>query len=171
MFSVRRTARGATYLESIVVPVTDLPSGLKPLELAHHLRDQIERGHTYARSRKHRFRWKSVTVRLTTLVLSAASTIILGLQNLDPWTGTAFSLVAVVTVVSALEPFFAWRSLWVLMEDASHRFHRLQDDLSYYIASHPAEEIDPARVGEMFEQYQEIWDSLSSRWLKYRDNA
>ena len=153
------------------MPVTDLPSGLKPLELAHHVRDQIERGHTYARSRKQRFRWKSVTVRLTTLVLSAASTIILGLQNLDPWTGTAFSLVAVVTVVSALEPFFAWRSLWVLMEDASYRFHRLQDDLSYYIASHPADEVDPERVREMFEQYQEIWESLSSRWLKLRDNA
>ncbi|GAA3626362.1 hypothetical protein C8D88_120111 [Lentzea atacamensis] len=151
--------------------VTDLPSGLKPLELANHVRAQIERGHAYARSRKHRFRWKSVLVRLTTLVLSAASTIILGLQNLDPWTGTAFSLIAVVTVVSALEPFFAWRSLWVLMEDASYRFHRLEDDLAYYIASRPAEEIDVERVREMFQQYQEIWDSLSSRWLKYRDNG
>jgi hypothetical protein len=112
-----------------------------------------------------------VVVRLTMLVLSAASTIILGLQNLDPWTGTAFSLVAVVTVVSALEPFFAWRSLWVLMEEASHQFHRLEDDLGYYIASHPPEEIDPERVHAMFARYQEIWDSLSSRWLKYRDNG
>ena len=151
--------------------MTDLPSGLKPLELANHLRSQIERGHTYARSRKHRFRWKSVTVRLTTLILSAASTIILGLQNLDPWTGTAFSLIAVVTVVSALEPFFAWRSLWVLMEEASYKFHRLQDDLGYYIASTPAEDIDPERVREMFARYQEIWDGLSSRWLKFRENA
>jgi hypothetical protein len=151
--------------------VTDLPSGLKPLELAHHLSTQISRGHEYAHSRKHRFRWKSVAVRLTTLVLSAASTIILGLQNLDPWTGTAFSLVAVVTVVSAMEPFFAWRSLWVLMEDASYRFHRLEDDLSYYVASTPAEEVDPERIREMFERYQEIWDSLSSRWLRFRDNG
>ncbi|HEX7303401.1 SLATT domain-containing protein [Lentzea sp.] len=151
--------------------MTDLPSGLKPLELAHHLQSQIQRGHAYARSRKHRFRWKSVAVRLTTLVLSAVSTIILGLQNLDPWTGTAFSLVAVVTVVSALEPFFAWRSLWVLMEDASSRFHRLEDDLGYYVASTPADQVDPERVREMFVRYQEIWDSLSSRWLKLRDGA
>ncbi|MEV6237235.1 SLATT domain-containing protein [Lentzea sp. NPDC051838] len=151
--------------------MTDLPSGLKPLELAQYVRDQIQRGHTYSRARKHRFRWKSVTVRLTTLVLSAASTIILGLQNLDPWTGTAFSLVAVVTVVSALEPFFAWRSLWVLMEEASYRFHRLQDDLGYYIASTPPEQIDLERVREMFEQYQQIWDGLSDRWLKFRENG
>lgn len=112
-----------------------------------------------------------MAVRLTTLVLSAVSTIILGLQNLDPWTGTAFSLIAVVTVVSALEPFFAWRSLWVLMEEASYRFHRLEDDLSYYLASTPAEEVEGERVREMFSRYQEIWDSLSSRWLKFRDNA
>jgi hypothetical protein len=151
--------------------VTDLPSGLKPLELAHHLRDQIELGHAYSRARKHRFRWKSVTVRLTTLVLSAVSTIILGLQNLDPWTGTAFSLIAVVTVVSALEPFFAWRSLWVLMEEASYKFHRLSDELDYYIAAHPPEEIDPERVRAMFQQYQDIWDGLSARWLKFRENA
>ncbi|MFD5828122.1 SLATT domain-containing protein [Lentzea sp. NPDC060358] len=148
-----------------------LPSGLKPLELAHHLQSQIRRGHAYARSRKHRFRWKSVAVRLTTLVLSAVSTIILGLQNLDPWTGTAFALVAVVTVVSALEPFFAWRSLWVLMEDASSRFHRLEDDLSYYVASTPADQVEAERVREMFERYREIWDSLSSRWSRLRDNG
>ncbi|MFJ8959359.1 SLATT domain-containing protein [Lentzea sp. NPDC102401] len=151
--------------------MTDLPSGLKPHELAQHLLGQIERGHAYARARKQRFRWKSVTVRLTTLVLSAVSTIILGLQNLDPWTGTAFSLVAVVTVVSALEPFFAWRSLWVLMEEASYQFHRLEDDLAYYVASTPAADVDPERVREMFERYQEIWDSLSGRWLKFRDNG
>jgi ABC-type siderophore export system fused ATPase/permease subunit len=151
--------------------VSDLPSGLQPLELARFLNSQLDEAHAYARSRKHRFRWKSVTVRLTVLVLSAASTIILGLQNLDPWTGTAFSLVAVVTVVSALEPFFAWRSLWVLMEEAAHKFHRLQDDLQYYIASHPAEEIDRERVRAMFVQYQEIWDELSSRWLKFRENG
>ncbi|SFQ98279.1 Protein of unknown function [Lentzea waywayandensis] len=151
--------------------MTDLPSGLKPHELAQHLLGQIERGHAYARSRKQRFRWKSVTVRLTTLVLSAVSTIILGLQNLDPWTGTAFALVAVVTVVSALEPFFAWRSLWVLMEEASYKFHRLEDDLAYYVASTPAADVDPELVREMFERYQEIWDSLSGRWLKFRDNG
>jgi hypothetical protein len=33
------------------------------------------------------------------------STIILGLQKLNLWTGVAFSLVAVVTVVNTLEPF------------------------------------------------------------------
>lgn len=141
------------------------------MELARYLAAQLDEAHVYARTRKHRFRWKSVAVRLTVLVLSAASTIILGLQNLDPWTGTAFSLIAVVTVVSALEPFFAWRSLWVLMEEASYKFHRLRDELEYYVAARPPEEIDQERVREMFQQYQAVWDELSSRWLKFRENG
>lgn len=147
-----------------------MPSGLTPVELARFVRGQIAEADAYARARKRRFRWKSVAVRLTTLVLSAASTIILGLQNLDPWTGTAFSLIAVVTVVSALEPFFAWRSLWVLMEEARYKFHRLRDELDYYVAACPAEEVDVERVRAVFVEYQGIWDELSSRWLKYRED-
>jgi hypothetical protein len=34
----------------------------------------------------------------------ATSTIILGLQNVTGWTGLAFALVVMVTIVSALEP-------------------------------------------------------------------
>jgi hypothetical protein len=86
--------------------------GLSPLELAHDVLGRIEKANEYARTRKSRFRRRAVSIRLVGLALSATSTIILGLQNLDGWTGTAFALVAVVTVVSALEPFFAWRSLW-----------------------------------------------------------
>jgi hypothetical protein len=42
------------------------------------------------------------------LVLAVSSTIILGLQQLNFWTGLAFSFVAVGTLVSAVEPFFNW---------------------------------------------------------------
>jgi hypothetical protein len=149
--------------------VSDLPNGLSPLELAKHVLTRIDGGRAYARSRKHRFRWKSVAVRIGVLVLTATSTIILGLQNLNPWTGTAFSLVAIATVLGALEPFFAWRSLWVLMEEASYRFHRLHDELEYYLASVPPEEVDGTKVRAIFEDYQDIWSGLSNRWLQFRE--
>jgi hypothetical protein len=61
---------------------------------------------------------------VASLILSGASTIILGLQNLDFWTELGFSLVAIATRVNALEPFFAWRSRWVLMEETQYRFYR-----------------------------------------------
>jgi hypothetical protein len=122
-----------------------VPSGgLTTAELAQDLLSRIERGSVYARSRKNRFRVRSSSVKVASLVLSVASTIILGLQKLNPWTGIAFSLIAIVTVVNTLEPFFAWRLLWVLMENTQYRFYRLRDELTYYIAATPSDQLDEA---------------------------
>jgi hypothetical protein len=101
-------------------------------------------------------------VRMTSLILTVTSTIILGLQNLNVWTGIAFSLVAVVTAVNTLEPFFAWRSRWVLMEEAQYKFYRLRDELTYYIAAKEPDQLDESRLRDMFDEYQKIWDQLSS---------
>ncbi|MFD3596353.1 SLATT domain-containing protein [Nocardia sp. NPDC058640] len=151
--------------------MSDLPSGLTPLELAIYVRAQIKDGHAYARRRKHGFRRRAVALRVTVVALSAASTIILGLQNLDPWTGTAFGLIAVVTAVGALEPFFAWRPLWVAMEKASYRFNRLGDALEFYVATTAADQLDPQRVRQTFDEYQRIWEDLGTSWLRFREQA
>jgi len=146
-------------------------SGLTRAELAQDLLSRIERGNSYARSRKNRLRYRSSAVKVTSLALSVTSTIILGLQKLNVWTGIAFSLVAVVTVVNTLEPFFAWRSRWILMEDTQYGFYRLQDELTYYIAATPADQLEEARIRAMFDEYQRIWDQLGTRWMEYRRAA
>lgn len=143
-------------------------AGLTTAELAWDLLSRIEQANAYARSRKNRFRWRSSAVKVLSLVLSVASTIILGLQNLNAWTGIAFSLVAVVTVVNTLEPFFAWRSRWVLMENTQYRFYRLRDELTYYIAATPPDRLDETRLSGMFAEYQRIWDQINSRWMEVR---
>lgn len=76
--------------------------------------------------------------------------------------------MAIVTVVNTLEPFFAWRSRWVLMEETQHEFHRLRDELDFHVAATPPDQLDPAAIRTMFDRYQKIWDDLSSRWLEYR---
>jgi hypothetical protein len=145
--------------------------GLTPLELAQDLLSRIDQGNKYARRNKNRFRSRSSTVRLISLLLTVSSTIILGLQKLNVWTAIAFSLIAVVTTVNALEPFFAWRSRWVLMERAQSRFYRLRDDLTYYIASNKPDQLEEVKIRTFFDGYQQIWDELSSRWLEYRRAA
>ncbi|TWJ20283.1 SLATT domain-containing protein [Micromonospora endolithica] len=142
--------------------------GLAPLELALDLVGRLERANQYARARKRVFTRRATVARLAALALSVASTIILGLQDLDFWTGLGFALVAVATVVNTVEPFFAWRSRWVLMEECQYRFYRLRDDVTYYIASNRPEELDTARIRVMFDQYQSIWDDLGARWQEYR---
>ncbi|GAA4543561.1 SLATT domain-containing protein [Amycolatopsis samaneae] len=145
-----------------------LRSGLTPLELAQHVLERIERDNAHVHGRKRRFRWRAVAIRVLLLALSGMSTIILGLQNLDGWTGFAFALVAVTTVVSALEPFFAWRSLWVLMEEGQFHFYRLRDELAFYIASTPPTELDSAVISAKFDEYQAVWAQLGQRWLEFR---
>lgn len=148
---------------------SDVPSpGLTPPELAQDILSRIERGNIYARSRKRRFRARSSAVWVASLTLSVASTIILGLQALNAWTGVAFALVAVVTTVNTIEPFFAWRDRWVLMEETQYRFYRLRDELTYYIASTNPDHLDQSKLREVFNEYQKIWDQLGSRWLEYR---
>jgi hypothetical protein len=144
------------------------PPGLTPLELVRDLLSRIDRGNKYARTKKHRFRSSSSTVRLISILLTVSSTIILGLQKLNVWTGVAFSLIAIVTTVNSLEPFFAWRSRWVLMEETQYKFYRLRDDVAYYMASTKPEELEETRIRQFFDRYQMIWDQLGNRWLEYR---
>jgi hypothetical protein len=76
-----------------------------------------------------------------------------------------------ITVINTLEPFFAWRSRWVLMEETQYRFYRLRDELTFYLASRAPEEIEAGKVAEMFREYQAIWDQLGTRWLEYRQGS
>ncbi|WP_218000852.1 SLATT domain-containing protein [Nocardia testacea] len=151
--------------------MSDLPSGLTPLELANYIRAEIDSSHAYARRRKHQFRRRAVALRVAVVALSAASTIILGLQSLNPWAGTAFALIAVVTAVSALEPFFAWRPLWAAMEKASYRFNRLRDALKFYVATTDPQQLDPQEIRKSYDEFQSIWEELGTSWVRLRENA
>jgi hypothetical protein len=155
-------------LASEPVPPEVPPAGLSPHELALDVLARIDRANDYARSRKRRFRSSSSVVMIVSLTLSVTSTIILGLQDLDGWAGVAFALVAVVTTVNALEPFFAWRSRWVLMEETQSKLYSLRDELTYYLAATDPGQVREERLRAMFDRYQQIWDQLSNRWMEYR---
>ncbi|MFJ4188951.1 DUF4231 domain-containing protein [Kitasatospora sp. NPDC089509] len=139
--------------------------GLAPAETAALLLERIRRGNDYARTRKQRFRRRASAIKLLTLALSAASTILLGLRL---WANLAFALVALVTTLGAVEPFFNWRSRWVLMEETQYRFQRLADDLEYLLASTPADELTHSRLDAVFARYQAVWDDLGRTWLEHR---
>ena len=149
-------------------PDTDLPVGLSPREMAAFLLNKIRQGNDYARRKKQWFRRGASVTKLLALGLSAASTVILGLQGLDSRADLALPFVALVTLLGAIEPFFNWRSRWVLMEEAQYRFQRLAEDLEYLVASTAADDLTFDQLGEVFERYQTIWGDLSRSWLEHR---
>jgi hypothetical protein len=113
---------------------------------------------------------------MLSLVLAVTSTIILGLQHLNFWTGLAFSLVAVGTLVSAVEPFFNWRSRWILMDEAQYKLRWIQDELEYHLLKTPAADLLKTPAADValddldpsFERLQGVWTDTSERWLAYR---
>jgi hypothetical protein len=142
--------------------------GPAPQDVALRLQSQVDDAITWARHRKARFRRSASAIRVLSLVLAVGSTIILGLQHLNFWTGLAFSLVAVGTLVNALEPFFNWRSRWILMEDAQYRFHRIQDELEYLLLKTPSPDVKLDDLDPFFERFQGVWADTSERWLEFR---
>jgi hypothetical protein len=105
---------------------------------------------------------------MLSLMLAVGSTIILGLQHLNFWTGLAFSLVAVGTLVNAVEPFFNWRSRWILMEEAQYRLQRIRDELDYHLLKTPSADVALDDLDPFFERLQGVWTDTSERWLAYR---
>jgi hypothetical protein len=141
---------------------------MTPEEVARTLLADVKRGNAYAHKKKGLFRRSASWVMILSLSLSAASTIILGLQNLEFWGGLAFAMVALSTVINAIEPFFNWRSRWILMEEMQYRFYRLEDDLAYYLSKTPADQVRQEEVDKYFAIYQDLWHDVSKRWLEQR---
>lgn len=148
---------------------TPIPDGAPaPHNVAVRLQGQVADGITWARQRKARFRSSASAIRVLSLALAAGSTIILGLHHLDFWTGLAFSLVAVGTLVNAVEPFFNWRSRWILMEEAQYRLQRIGDELEYLLLKTPSRDVTFDDLDPFFERLQGVWTDTSERWLEYR---
>jgi hypothetical protein len=147
---------------------SQLEMDVPPTELASRLLAEVRKGIEYARRRKRTFGRKATVIRLITLGLSATSTVILGLQELNVWASIAFSLVALTTLAGAIEPFFNWRSRWIVMEDMNARFRRLESDLEYFLAKTKPEALRSDDLDEFFVRNQEIWIEGSEAWLASR---
>ncbi|MGD1927854.1 MAG: SLATT domain-containing protein [Leptolyngbyaceae cyanobacterium] len=116
-------------------------------------------------------RKKASLIKLTATFFSATATVLLGLQvpNLESqFKDIAFVLTASITLLSALEPFFNFRALWVEHEIALWKFYRLRDKLDFFLAGNRPEKIDMNEINKFHAEFQSIWDDLSQSWINYR---
>ncbi|PSB27071.1 SLATT domain-containing protein [Stenomitos frigidus] len=116
-------------------------------------------------------RRKASLIKLTATFCSATATILLGLKvpNLESQLkDIAFVLTALITLLSALEPFFNFRALWVEHEIALWKFHRLRDKIEFYLAGNKPEKMSIDEINGFHAEFQIIWDDLSQSWINYR---
>lgn len=131
-------------------------------------RDLVSADIEWIDSRKKRFRTPASRVRVATLVLTASSTIVLGIPEIPARASIALPLVATVTLLAGLETFFTWRSRWLLMEEMQYRMNRLRDDMDYYLVTTPAAELRREQLDRFYAEQQDLWADVSSRWVEFR---
>lgn len=142
--------------------------GLPLREVFIRFRDLVSADMNWADSRKARFRARASFAKIAALALTAASTVVLGIPAIPNRTAVALPMVALVTLITALEPYFNWRSRWVLMEETQYRLNRIRDEIDYYVVTTPAADLDQDRLRRFFADEQEIWRDVSRRWIDFR---
>ncbi len=133
-----------------------------------HFRDLVSADMDWADSRKIRFRRRASVVKIVSLILTAASTVVLGIPSIPARASIALPMVAAVAALATAETFFNWRSRWVLMEETQYRLNRLRDEMDYYLVVTPAADIDAQRLALFFADQQAIWSDVSQRWIAFR---
>ena len=118
-------------------------------------------------ARKSRFRSSAARIKVTTLVLTAVSTVVLGIAGIPARATIALPMVALVSVLTALDAYFNWRSRWILMQETQYRLQRLRDKMDYYLVTTPAAKVEKAALDEFFGEQQAIWADVSKRWVEY----
>src|ERR1700733_9642575 len=131
-------------------------------------RDLVSSDMDWADLRKARFRTRASCAKVAALALTAASTVVLGIPAIPGRAAIALPMVAFVTLIGALEPFYNWRSRWVLMEETQYRLNRIRDEMDYYLVTTPAAELKKERLHEFFMQQQDVWGDVSRRWVEFR---
>ena len=163
-----REAPSVAVAEKGFFELTGRKLGLPLPEAFTHFRDLVSADMAWADSRKRRNRRLAFALRFIALLLTAASTVVLGIDAIPNRQWVALPMVALVTLLGGLESFRSWRPMWVLMEETQYRLNRLRDTMDFHLVSTPADKLALDQLKGFFEQHQAIWDEVSRRWLGFR---
>jgi hypothetical protein len=163
-----RPARDVLPSENGLLELAGRQTDLSLREVFVHFRDLVSADMDWADSRKARFRRSASHVKLASLMLAALSTVVLGIKTIPAQTEIALPMVALVTMLGAMETFYNWRSRWVLMEETQYRLNRLRDEMDYYLMVTPSDRVEREALDRFFAQQQLIWSDVSRRWIEFR---
>ena len=142
-----------------------------PQQRSEWLSQRIQAAIQHAEQKRGENQRRASYIKVSLVLLSGTATILIGLRIIgmqESFANIAFACVGLVTVLNALEPYFNFRALWVEHELAIARFHRLKDELSFYLAGTKPGQVQEEKLSEMHRQYQEIWETLSDSWIRHR---
>jgi hypothetical protein len=140
-------------------------SDLPPRETIIAFRDLVSRHMAWADSRKARFRRRASAVKISSLALTAAATVVLGIGASSFGATVALPLVAMVTLLTAIDGYFGWRPRWVLMQETQTRLNSLWDNMDYYLVTSAAGAEDRTALERFQREEHNIWTEVDRRWV------
>ncbi|HWB66264.1 MAG TPA: hypothetical protein VG708_05505 [Mycobacteriales bacterium] len=144
-------------------PSHPLVAGLKPFELADMVRLRLLEDKDYARNRRWIWRNLASASMVLTLLLSAATTIALGLAHLGPLGTLGFVCSALVTVMIGIEPLFDWRARRAHADEALAAWDNLEENLAIYVASTPAKDLDQQVILDFDKDRRAVWSRFAEQ--------
>ncbi len=139
------------------------------------LRQQLDtRIKDFRPKREHNKRF-AFQLKISSVLLAALITIILGLKVDNSWSPTlqniALVMGALITVINAVEAFFDHRSLWVRETVTLVRLYDLQRDVEFYSSGIEQNELDGPTLARFMKRYDQIMSEDLQTWLKLRGDT
>ncbi|HVV75109.1 MAG TPA: hypothetical protein VHC43_03660 [Mycobacteriales bacterium] len=160
---LRDLMAGAKARERAADPSHPLVAGLKPFDLADMVRQRLLEDKDYARNRRWVWRNLASASMVLTLVLSATTTVVLGLSDLGPLGTLGFVCSATVTVMIAIEPLFDWRARRASADAALAAWDNLEENLAIYVASTAAKDLDQDVILGFDKDRRAVWATFSEQ--------
>jgi hypothetical protein len=108
--------------------------------------------------------------KLTTVLFYATITVLLGLRGMDVLADTyaniALILGALITVISAADAFFDFRSLWMRKQVLYRSLQEVERELNYYKSGMGQDEIKVEQMTKYLNQLNSILRKDMEDWMK-----
>jgi hypothetical protein len=152
--------------------VNQMDLGLKLRYLELELDTLIQR----FKQMRNKEKLSAFSVKIIVLVLSAISTILLGLHLKNPqlrdlFKNIAFVLGVLIGLCNALEAFCDFRALWLKRSVTLARLYTIQRNLSFYVLGAGTDELAEKKLADFKDQINMILDEDIKVWLKLSEQT
>ncbi|MRG43910.1 DUF4231 domain-containing protein [Chitinophaga sp. SYP-B3965] len=136
------------------------------------LHDQIEQRIKGIDSRRLRYRNAAFRIFMSTAILAALSTILLGLNVQNEWSEfvriTTLVITCVITIINGYNAFFNHRELWIANNDALNRFYALRFRIEF--REKEGTPLTATEIESFRAEYQAILNELNQVWQRTRSD-
>ena len=141
---------------------------------AEQLLEEIRKSIKSADTKKARYKFRAVIIKVLILFLTTSATILLGL-NITGFESIfkeiAFVLGAIATSLTAIDPFLNWTNLWHEHESKKASFYRLKERTQFYMKGKKPEDYDMEIIQGLFDEFQNEWVDLNNSWRLIRKSS